>query len=514
MNWNKIESVLVIHAFKVMVFILILHAVVQVLQIYRDDITADEEDHLIYGVEIWKGNASRRVEGRDFRSTMPITALHALPRAIEQVLQPDKKKTDWGKGDIKTGRYITLGFTLGLLVYIFLFSQSLFGPVAGLFCLVMAAADPNILAHGHLLTTDMAATFFCVASLYHLFQWLQQGQGRQFVLFSIIIALAQIAKINNLLLYPICLLILLLAGLQQQKFDGRRMLSYLFFFLLTQLLVINLAFQFNHTWFHADRAVFSSSFMNNLVNRIGLSVPIPLPLPYIDTFDQINYEIEHRDGLPLNYLMGERSNGGFWNYFLICMGIKTPVATLAIIMASLALILLQLKESVKPIIYLIIPATAVFLFISSASVQNGYRYALPVFALGIISGGALIGMLIKSIWGRIFFFLFLGMLLLETGAVRDGYIPFTNLFVRDKKMNWKWLADSNLNWEQNHERLKTYLKQHPEVLYNPNGPQKGLILVNTNDLAGIWTPGKYEWLTSRNKPVGELWQCYILYDTR
>jgi hypothetical protein len=491
-----------------------LHALVQIFQIQRDDITADEEDHLIYGIQIWKGEPSRRVEGRDFRSTMPVTALHALPRVMEQILQPGKKKTDWGKSDIKAGRYLTILFTLGLLVYVFLFGQTFFGAIVGLICLAIAAADPNILAHGHLVTTDMAATFFCIATLFHLYQWVNKHRNVHFVLFTICMALAQTAKINNLLLYPVSLLILVLALTRQRKLVVGRFIPKLFFFLIVQLVVINLAFQFNNTGFLIHQTDFSSSVMQNMVHFIPASLPSPLPLPYIDTFDQIYFEIETRNGLPLNYLLGQLSNTGFWNYFLICMGIKTPLTTLAFITASIVLIILQARDFTKQIIFLIVPALIIFWFISAADVQNGYRYALPILILGIISGMVLVDLLLRSVIGRTIVLVSLMMLLLETFSYRDGYIPFTNVLVADKKNAWKWLADSNLNWEQNRSKLKEYLKSNPDLIYKPEGPVKGLVVVDVNDLAGIWPPGKYIWLTDGYKANSHLWNSYIVFDTR
>jgi hypothetical protein len=514
LNWTRIEAAVITHLRKIIVLVLLLHAMVQVSQIQRDDITADEEDHLTYGVQIWKGNPSRRVEGRDFRSTMPVTAIHALPRVFEQILQPGKVKTDWGKSDIRSGRYLNLLFTLGLLVYIFLLSQTLFSPLTGLFCLIMAAADPNMLAHGHLVTTDMAATFFCIATLYHLLHWIDKKQTFQFMLFTLCIAFAQIAKVNNLLLYPISTLVLLLGVIQQKQFNYKRSMTFLFLFLFIQVMVINLAFQFEQTGFRLDQADFSSSVIKDMVTSISFPLRSPLPLPYIDTFDKIYFEIEKRDGLPLNYLMGERSTKGFWNYFFVCMGIKTPLASIALILSSLVLIILHLKHFKKQILFLIFPALIIYWFISSATVQNGYRYALPVLALGIIASGALISLLLKARFGRALVFLALAAVLLETFSFKGGYLPFTNVLVGNKKNAWTWLADSNLNWEQNHARLKDYLKSHPELIYQPAGPVKGRVLVHVNDLAGIWEPDRYEWLRVAYKPESHLWHSYLLFDTR
>ena len=42
-----------------------------------DDVTFDEPDHLNYGVHILHFKSDRYVAGRDFNTTMPVTALNA-----------------------------------------------------------------------------------------------------------------------------------------------------------------------------------------------------------------------------------------------------------------------------------------------------------------------------------------------------------------------------------------------------------------------------------------------------
>ena len=94
------------------VFIVAVYAFLAVTSMQFDDVTSDEGAHLRYGIQIIKGRTDRNFEEKGFRSTMPVSALNALPRAVQQLLKPGLKKNDWGADDIKNGRYITVFLTL------------------------------------------------------------------------------------------------------------------------------------------------------------------------------------------------------------------------------------------------------------------------------------------------------------------------------------------------------------------------------------------------------------------
>ncbi len=68
-------------------------------------------------------------------------------------------------------------FGAGLCLLIFAWTRSLFGTVAGLISETLMVFDPNMLAHGALVTSDVAAAFFFTAAvwsvwrLFHLVTW-------------------------------------------------------------------------------------------------------------------------------------------------------------------------------------------------------------------------------------------------------------------------------------------------------------------------------------------------------
>ncbi|HSF44619.1 MAG TPA: glycosyltransferase family 39 protein, partial [Chitinophagaceae bacterium] len=287
---------------------LLIHLIFGILAINRDNITADEQDHLNYGISVLKGNTARRDTAQDFTSTMPVSALNALPRAVEQVFYPGLQKNDFGKQDTMRGRYITLAFSLLLICLIYFFAKEFAPPWIASVTSFLAATDPNFLAHGHLVTTDIFATVSFLATIYFLYKWTVLDQRKYFFYWCIAIAVAQCCKMNNVILYPISLVIIVMMNVFNGRVNGKHF-GNLAIFMVIQLLLINCFFLFEGTGTYLSNADFSSVKITNLISFLPFDFPIPLPLTYLDGFDRMYLEIESNKGFYQNYLLGELKAG-------------------------------------------------------------------------------------------------------------------------------------------------------------------------------------------------------------
>src|SRR4030095_137991 len=295
-------------------------------------------NHLNYGVSILKFDPSRQQKGRDFSSTMPITAFNALPRAAEQLENPILQKKDFGESDARNGRYITIIATVILLSYIYFFARCWVGNRAGYFAMLIVAMDPNILAHGHLVTTDIYSTLGFVATFYHLFQWLERKKALHFFYWSIAIAVAQCCKINNILLYPLSLVIVAFYTVKNfRQLNLFQSLIRMLVFILFQILIINTFFLFNNVGLPLAEFAFKSQFFQEIQKSWIANIPMPLAKPYIETFDLVQYERETFNGTASNYLLGElRTKTGFSHYYYVIWLIKTPILTLLASLGTIA----------------------------------------------------------------------------------------------------------------------------------------------------------------------------------
>jgi hypothetical protein len=495
-------------------FALLLYLVPAVWSVQYDDITTDEWDDLNYGIQVLKLNTSRYTDNEsDFRSTMPVTAINAIPRAVEQILHPGLQKNDWGETDIRNGRYMTILVTLGLLFYCFLFGKALAGAGGGAVVMLLVATDPNILAHSRLVTKDIYGTLGFIATLYHLYQWLVNKKKNHFLYCCIAITVANCCKVNNVILYPLCFITI--AAYKLSGWDKKLLKSWgikFLIFVLVQLFIINLFFLFHKTGMSLSAYNFKSSFFASLQQSWLADIPLPLPKSFVDGFDLIRYETETFDGAPMNYLLGElRYKQGFWNYYLVCWWYKTPVFTLMLSMAAMVFLLIKRESRKATLLFWTLPAIVSFLFLSSSPIQNGYRYLLPFLVLSLIFSGVLVFKIFSRRYKPVLAGLF-AVPVIVVFLSFPNYISYTNILIRDKTKAWEYFADSNLNWGQRHKKIKSFLQQHPDYIFEPEKPVTGTIVVDLNKLAGIFNPGEFRWLRENYKPVAVFDECYLIYE--
>ncbi len=481
--------------------------------VQQDDLTIDEQDHYNYGVQVLKGNSQKPQTGFDFNTTMPVSALNAFPRAVHQVIEPSLKKSDYGVSDTRAGRYITIFFSLLLLGYIFAFARQLGGSIAGNIAVFIAAVDPNLLAHGRLVTTDMYSALAFTATLYHLYCWIYQQQKKHFYYWCAAIAIAQCCKINAILLYPISLIILLeRAYTLRGQFKKKSIGAGIGIFIAGQILIINACYFFEGFGTSLHAYTFKSAFFSGWKETVLGSIPLPLPTAFVQTFDLTQFERETFTGTAQNYLLGElRYKEGFWNYYLICFMVKTPLLLQLGMGAVFGWALWKKAISARIVFFLGIPTLITLLLLSRSDVQNGYRYLLPVLVLLLIFIGMLLGK-----WGQklrpshwtILAVIYAFPLILQA----NNYIAYTSEWLWPKRSAWKYVADSNLNWGQKDKQIRHYLKQHPEIIVEPAAPVRGKVMVDVNQYTGIIETEKYKWLRENYRPVAVVEGCFLLFD--
>jgi len=240
---------------------------------------------------------------------------------------------------------LLLGVLLGALVY--RWARERGGRRAGLLALTLCALDPNLIAHGALITTDMAATFFSVATLYALDRQIRQSTAgkawRQTLGWSgvgVLLGLAQLAKVSSLLLVPVVAWLVLAEAFRASRFTSHasrftshasRLTSH-----ASRLTshASRFTFHASRLTFHALRLMASIFFPAGLVLWAGygfqvLSVPgLPFPLPagthwLIYRALQEHYTLGHP-----TFLLGQVSTRGWWWYFPVAFALKTPLPVL------------------------------------------------------------------------------------------------------------------------------------------------------------------------------------------
>ena len=483
--------------------------------------TEDEGWHWRYGLAILEGSPDRSIP--DFDSKMPVSALNALPREVSKVIYAKRVTNRLALavaqrlGDFRATRYATIlaAFALSLLVY--LYAESLFGRAAGLFAQLLFVISPNIIAHATLTTTDLYIALATIAFLYSFRRFLLRPGFGNAALTASALALSQLTKFTAAYL-NIALLLLLASALLYAKYGKskhpgitlRHVALLLGLYIVCFLAFINAGFLCDRTFTPLARYKFHSTTFKALQQvPILRAIPLPVPYPYLQGFDWMSYHNTTGQSFGNIVLLGEVRGpelprfDGFPSYYLVAYVLKEPLGLQLLLLLSILWTIRhrRLADFFTGEWPLIVTA-AVFLFVLSffSKTQIGIRHILPVLVIFVIlSGGAFAAGLHSS---RRRLFLLGGCLLwivISVGSYFPHMIPYFNEIVMDKKMAYRYLADSNLDWGQDRWVVQDFLKRNPDVILNPPQPVTGRILVSADLMAGV-RPKKADYWLRQNGP--------------
>jgi hypothetical protein len=103
----------------------------------------------------------------------------------------------------------------------------------------------------------------------------------------------------------------------------------------------------------------------------------------------------------------------------------------------------------------------------------------------------------------------------STLSYRPHFIPYFNELIGRRVNAYRYLADSNLDWEDHGYYIAEFQRRHPElsITVEParGKPVPGWILVGANGLVGIFEPERYRWLREGFIPVREVTYSHLLY---
>jgi hypothetical protein len=200
-------------------FILILHAAIAVWAASRESVTADEILYVTGGYYIDKygdyriqpenGNLPQRLHGLAALWTnapTPVLENNEAWRTSSNLVNSYQFFYETGHDHfpmLMIARALNTLFSIGTGWLVFLWARHLGGGRAGLVAVVLYAADPNLLAHAALATSDLAAVFFLLAGA-SAFWWQLAAPGPGRIALSVTtFALACVAKFSAVLLIPI-----------------------------------------------------------------------------------------------------------------------------------------------------------------------------------------------------------------------------------------------------------------------------------------------------------------------
>ena len=509
---------------------------VQVTSLRHKGFTTDEPLHYQYGYRVLNG-APERTSALN-ASTMPFSSVHAMTSgnlALVASMVGISPGASWSD-QLKRGRYATIALSLLLGLYVVRWSYELYGRNGALLSLSLYVFDPNLLAHGQLVTADLPAALMTTMALYHFWHFLKLG-GKQRALFSALtLGLSQLAKYSCVYLYPIFLALAAIychfkpaSGAAEPdrshslNWNLRRWSIAIMFFVAVSIVTINLGFGFSGIGTPLSGYTLKDPFFKKLrATPIIGNLPLPLPVPYIQGVDMVKFEERMGEAWGNIYMAGQlRVNHhdgtlhGFPGYYFYAAFFKVPIAKQIIFLVALFGYFSRRGQRGlrREEIFLLVPILVYWVSLNFFfNAEVGIRHALPVVILATIFCGRFVAdpesklrrytALVLVVW---------------TAASALSYYPhfisYFNEFVPDRKLAYRHLADSNLDWRGNEWYLMEYVRRHPDVIVDPRKPHAGRIVVPVNALVGVnRNPEEYRWLREHFTPVDHIAYSYLVYE--
>jgi Dolichyl-phosphate-mannose-protein mannosyltransferase len=453
----------------------------------------DEYDNLAYGYRVRTLGPLPPLNGQ----RMPVLVLNALG-CPEPCREADVNATE---GRRLLVRLPTMAFALGLGIFLYAWAGEWLGPRGALLALALYAFHPSFLAHGKEVTSDVQAAFFTVAAAYPVWR-VSRGLGDPRVLLplaAIATAGALASKYTSVLVFPMLALLWLLD--RRGRITRRAVLGAAAYLALV-VLFLNAAYLFQGTLRRADAYGWKSRRLQVLRH-----VPVPLFLPrtFLLGLD-FSYLVQEQPdvGRGPNYVLGRLNTDGVWYAFPLMVLLKTPLGFFGL----LALAARARPPGTSGAAWVWVPFALFLVFFSLlVAPQIGIRYLLPGLAflfLGVGWAAAADRRLVAVLFA---------WAVVSALSYHPHYMSYFNELVGSRRNAYRFLADSNLDWEDRSHDIARYAAAHPDrpLVVEPEAPQAGWVLVGANKLVGIYEPERYRWLRDNFEPVDHVGYSYLLF---
>lgn len=444
------------------------------------------------------------------------------------------------------------------------------------FSTIWFVASPLILAHGHLITTDIPLTLGITASLYFFTKWAERPTLPRLLLTSFSVAFASDVKFTGLFMVVIIpLFAFFVERFFKKKFPHitlqhvRQLTLYILFITLLVILAStrDITLRMRDDPFQGQPRIqqliqfdVHAGAVKHAAIQTALVIAKNVPLPGYPYLDGLILFLGHDIAGHQTFFLGDVSNTGSIWFFPLAFIIKSPFAFIICITLLFFILVKRIfsvfrtssfatksSERIKYLISqaspnflsLIVFPTLYLLFAMTSHVNIGVRHIAPMFPVLFVATSYLL-VSVRPAFQKMFQMLCFLILCIGLIPVILNFpypLAFFSEIAGGPQDGHNYLLDSNLDWGQNLKFLKTYLIKHriPHVcmVYFGQGDliHEGIdfrYVPKNSELEGIrdincvvaisaeslfWEKSNYTWLLSY-KPTATIGWGIYLFDLR
>jgi 4-amino-4-deoxy-L-arabinose transferase-like glycosyltransferase len=401
---------------------------------------------------LWSQPKSPVLEERFFKED-------AFLRGKEFLYQNDPEKI------LARTRTFAALLTLLTALVVYFGTREMFGTGAAFIALTLLAFDPNLLAHGALITTDVGLACFMFLSVYMFYRFVKSPSALRLVAAGAVVGLVLAVKHTGLLVLPILFLLALCEIILGDKREmPRRTLKV--FGSLALIALIGWAVLWSTYRFRYDARPNGLQLNPPLAAYVeGLKPYEAWPIRTAARFHLLpeSYlyglvDVKLTANYYTSYLLGKVYAHNVWFYFPIAFLIKSTVGVLALFLLTLGVVATRRLNRWREILFLTVPVIFYMIVALTVGMNIGVRHILVVYVfLYVLIGGAASVLIARSRrWAYA-----VGVLLLihavSSVMAFPNYIPYANELWGGPSQTNKYLTDSNSDWGQQLKSVKQYL---------------------------------------------------------
>ena len=363
-----------------------------------------------------------------------------------------------------------IALTLMFVVAVGWWTRRRWGAMAGLIAAALCAFDPNLIAHGRYVTTDYPLTVFFFFACVLWSEYLEDGTRRRLWTAAAAIAVAMAVKFSAILLIPPLVLLYALCWLRRPAEFGV-MRTFEAAATVTAAVTMTVLIVY---WPETVRCftmkirplaevVPPGNFIGNALGWAGRSFHLPAHA-FLAGLGRVS---EHNAGGHPTYLMGLRSNTGFWYYFPVVFAVKSTVAaltaTVAVAAGGVWVVVKRRASAATPMVMgLVIPPVLYFIFSMTSAINLGMRHILPVYPFLYVGAAAILAGSrgAKRPWGVAAAAVIAVVQVAECASIHPDYLAFFNAPSGGPARGPEYLVDSNIDWGQDVKKLARWLNAH------------------------------------------------------
>lgn len=453
-----------------------------IVSVREQSLSWDEGDHIYAGYQAWKvGDFGVNPEHPPFvkeLATIPLLSMHlktppphGSPSFKDEAYLDGQDLIFMNGGEpfaneiVFRARMAAASLSLLLGALVFLAGREMFGDVAGLFALALVVFEPNLIAHGAYVTTDMGVSCFMFATIYALYRFIKAPSPGRLLCLGVATGLALASKHSGVLIAPMALVIAAI-GIAWPTGISRKRAASRFVAAISAAAVLGVLVLWSTYGFRFSARPGGVHMQPSLAEYaqpmpgiephvyLWLAMLHVLPESYLFGMIDVRRLTESFPG----YIFGRVYAHGVFYYFPAAFIIKSTLGFMVLMLIAGFAIVTRRFRGRREILFFGIPPLIYLLFAMESGLNIGARHILPMYAFiaVMIAGGAVALVRANRRWAYA-----AGILLIChcVSSVRCAplYIAYSNELWGGPANTYKYLTDSNVDWAQQLRSVKRYL---------------------------------------------------------